>query len=260
MPTIPNVGTPAGNFLDGSFHNAGPRTLGIKNGELSLISNADHQRAQRFAAGFDLSDVRGGMADYTTPTAADSRWSKFKDFATKKHANPMKFAAKAGLRGLPLELAFAGAFAVAGAITGAAAWGAPTGLSEDYVGGAIYGGVKAGGSAAGMVAGSLVGGVVGSVIPGIGTVIGTTVGAIAGSFAGDFAGAKLFDEPARQLGLGARAVVQTARAIDRVQFGGSFVDSRAAFTMRQAAVQDMSQSMMNARQYLGNEAIFLHER
>lgn len=166
---------------------------------------------------------------------------------------------------LILEGALIGGITAAGAIEGSAQWGAPTGLQEDYVGGAVYGAVKGfgtgvGGSLGG-IGGSAAGAALGTLImPGVGTVVGSLIGGVAGGMSGEMGGGSLLQGPAKQLGMGARAIVRTARAVDTVQFGGNFVDSRAAYTMRQRAVSDMSGSMMNARQFLGNEAIFLHER
>ena len=172
---------------------------------------------------------------------------------------------------LALEAGVGVGIVAAGAVQGAAQWGAPTGLEEDYIGGAVYGGTKGAGTAVGgftgMLAGTAIGAGIGSIIPGAGTVAGGLIGgaigiggSIAGALAGEAIGGALINSPARTLGLGARAIARTARAVDRVQFGGSFVDSQGAYTMRQRAVSDMSGSMMNARQFLGNEAIFLHER
>lgn len=170
--------------------------------------------------------------------------------------------------GLAIEAALIGAITIAGAIEGSAQWGAPTGLEEDYVGGAVYGTIKGFGTgvggAIGGFTGMAMGAAVGSIIPGIGTAIGGTVGglvgAIAGTIPGEIIGGNLLQRPAAAVGRGARAIVRTSRAVDTVQFGGNFVDSQGAYTMRQRAVADMSGSMLNARQFLGNEAIFLHER
>ena len=176
-------------------------------------------------------------------------------------------AAKGSLS-LPMLLIDAGLIAgmtIGGGIEGASKWGAATGLEEDYIGGAIYGATKGfghgvGGSLGG-IAGAATGAAIGSAIfPGIGTAIGGIVGGLAGYWGGDAALGAIAGGVGRDLGMGARAIVKTTRAVDTVQFGGNFVDTQAAYTMRQRAVSDMSGSMMNARQFLGNEAIFLHER
>ena len=175
-----------------------------------------------------------------------------------------KGAKALGPLGTALELAFVPAIAIGSTIRGSAQWGAPSGLEEDYVGGAVYGGARglgAGfGAAGGGITGTILGGAIGSIGGPIGTAIGAVVGGITGSVIGESVGGRMLNGPARQLGLGARALVRTSRAVDRAQFGGGFVDTRGAYTMRQRAVQDMSSSMLNARQFLGNEAIFLHER
>lgn len=169
----------------------------------------------------------------------------------------IRSAARLAGRGFGLELAFGGALTVAGGFMGAAQWGARTGLEEDYVGGAVYGASKEfGANFLGAIPGAFIGGFVGS----FGGPIGATIGAMAGGIAGYLGGSSLADPVARNLGFAARAITRDLRTTDRIQFGGDFRDTRAAYTMRQSAVMEMSASMLNARQYLGNEAAFLHER
>ncbi len=43
----------------------------------------------------------------------------------------------------------------------------------------------------------------------------------------------------------------------RVNFGGDYKDNSTAHTMRQVAAREMSASLMNARQWLGQEAAFM---
>lgn len=43
----------------------------------------------------------------------------------------------------------------------------------------------------------------------------------------------------------------------RVNFGGDYRDTATAHTMRQVAAREMSASLMNARQWLGQEAAFM---
>jgi len=45
----------------------------------------------------------------------------------------------------------------------------------------------------------------------------------------------------------------------RVNFGGDYRDSSTAMTMRQVAAREMSASLMNARQWLGQEGAFMHQ-
>lgn len=49
------------------------------------------------------------------------------------------------------------------------------------------------------------------------------------------------------------------RAIKHVNMGGNYEDSRVAYTMRQRASQEMGSSVMNARSWLGREAVLLHQ-
>jgi len=220
--------------------------------------------AQRSAMAF----MQGGPPkQFGLPPAVGGKQMAF-DFAKSS-----KKAAGIGLRGVAKGLAFEAAVGlpyiagatIAGGISGASQWGSQTGLQEDYVGGAVAGTAMGLASSTadvvGGAAGSLAGAAVGTMImPGIGTIAGGIIGGIGGSIGGSKAGHALFGSAAQNLGLAARAVVRTSRAVDTVQFGGNFVDSKGAYTMRQRAVQDMSGSMLNARQFLGNEAIFLHER
>lgn len=261
-----NVGTPIGeSIFDPVFR--GSASTGamspaqrsamvfMKNGpqrQFALPNNGPGPQRQQ---SFDFSAS-------TRATGATSRVSKAAARFGKGAARGLKGAL--GPVAVISEIAFAGAIVLAGTIQGSAQWGAPTGLEEDYVGGAVYGATKglgtATGGAVGGISGFVLGSAIGSIIPGAGTIIGGIVGGIVGAIGGETIGNLAFQGPARQLGLGARAIVKTARAVDRIQFGGNFVDSRSAHTMRQRAVSDMSGSMLNARQFLGNEAIFLHER
>src|SRR5271157_1479288 len=43
----------------------------------------------------------------------------------------------------------------------------------------------------------------------------------------------------------------------RVNFGGDYRDTQTAATMRQSAAREMSRSLMNARQWLGQEGAFM---
>ena len=45
----------------------------------------------------------------------------------------------------------------------------------------------------------------------------------------------------------------------RVNFGGDYRDTATAMTMRQVAAREMSASLMNARQWLGQEGAFMHQ-
>ena len=60
---------------------------------------------------------------------------------------------------------------------------------------------------------------------------------------------------------GAAAIQSTARALKRgqgVELGGYFPDSQSAFTSRQRAVRAISESNLQARSAIGNEAMLFH--
>jgi hypothetical protein len=92
--------------------------------------------------------------------------------------------------------------------------------------------------------GALAGSVVGAAMLGLpGEVVGTMIGYELGSLPGK-ALAKV-----RTLGKNAR----------RVHVGGDFQDTEAMATMRRRAASELSTSLLNARQYLGREAVLFHQ-
>lgn len=60
------------------------------------------------------------------------------------------------------------------------------------------------------------------------------------------------------VGRGVQALNDLGQRRGRINMGGDYEDTQAAYTMRQMAAQSMSGSMLNARRYLGQEAAFLH--
>jgi len=92
--------------------------------------------------------------------------------------------------------------------------------------------------------GALAGSVVGSAMLGLpGEVVGTMIGYELGSLPGK-ALAKV------------RALGESSR---RVHVGGDFQDTEAMATMRRRASAELSTSLLNARQYLGKEAVLMHQ-
>ena len=88
-----------------------------------------------------------------------------------------------------------------------------------------------------------------SAIPG--ALLAGTAGAVVGGFV---LGAPMERKAAAAL----QYVKETGRRTMKVNMGGDYVDTEAAYTMRQRAAQDMSGSLLNARTYLGKEAALLH--
>lgn len=156
--------------------------------------------------------------------------------------------------GVALNLAFAPAMIGGSALTEAANWGTKTGFKEDYIGGAVFGmrqGVK---RSVGMMIGEAVGVTAGAFFGGVGTFVGGIAGAYAGDVLGEFFGRRGSYESGRMASIRATGAI----AKRKVQFGRGFRDTEEAYTMRQMAVQEMAGSLLNARQYLGNEAYFMH--
>jgi len=56
-----------------------------------------------------------------------------------------------------------------------------------------------------------------------------------------------------------QAAVDFGANMRRLRFGGDYRDTQTAYTMRQTAARDMSGSLMNARQWLGQEGAFMHQ-
>lgn len=55
------------------------------------------------------------------------------------------------------------------------------------------------------------------------------------------------------------AVTREARLTRHFNAGGDYEDTQVAYTQRQRAVQELSQSLLNARMYLGKESVLMHE-
>jgi hypothetical protein len=96
----------------------------------------------------------------------------------------------------------------------------------------------------GLMAGQAIGGAVGG---GLFGVAGELVGNLVGGWVGEKVGA--LTEPFEKIGSEAR----------HANFGGHYQDNEATFTMRQRAVQEMGSSALNARRYLGSEAVLMHQ-
>ena len=89
----------------------------------------------------------------------------------------------------------------------------------------------------------------------IGALAGSAVAGNLGTLVGGYLGDKL-------LGAGIEKTVQgfneLAGNVRRLNMGGRYQDTEAAFTMRQVAVREMGSSLLNARRILGQEAAFMH--
>ena len=99
-------------------------------------------------------------------------------------------------------------------------------------------------SSLGGQAGALVGGAVGAAMLGL-----------PGELIGGYIGYELGSLPGKALS----SAVEYGRNMRRLHTGGDFQDSEAALTMRRRAAAELSTSLLNARQYLGKEAVLMHQ-
>jgi len=155
-----------------------------------------------------------------------------------------------------INVGFGVAMTYGNAITESARWGATTGHQEDYVGGWVAGKSQGLSRAMGLGVGELVGTAIGAFIP---VPLAAPVLGIVGSLVGEPIAAFFTRRSSYDKGRLASRNAAGAIAKRKVQFGRGFVDNQEAYTMRQMAVQEMAGSLLNARQYLGNEAFFMHQ-
>jgi hypothetical protein len=92
-----------------------------------------------------------------------------------------------------------------------------------------------------------------------GDLIGATAGALMFGAPGAFAGTLLFGSRIGEAVTGTFARAQShLQRKNTLEMGGKYYDFSAARTMRQAAAAEMSGSLLNARQSLGQEAAMFH--
>jgi len=97
---------------------------------------------------------------------------------------------------------------------------------------------------------------------GISSVIGGAVGGFLGippQAAAIVAGLAFGNAIDSTIGRGVQYAVDFGSNMRKARYGGDYRDSQVALTMRQAAAREMSGSLLNARQFLGQEASFLHQ-
>lgn len=137
---------------------------------------------------------------------------------------------------------------------GAVAFGADiylrTQMGESVTGATLR---ATGGTVGGAVGGAALGAVVGSIVPGLGTVVGSVVGGLIGYSAG---------EKTMDVGIsGVNFLHDLGERSRRVELGGrnsAGLNTRAAYTMRSRALQQINRSGINMRSLCGREAQAMH--
>ena len=92
-----------------------------------------------------------------------------------------------------------------------------------------------------------------------GGMLGAAVGGLMLGLPGELIGGWVGGTAGEKVGAAVHAFTDIAHSAQHLNFGGHYQDTQEAFTMRQRAVQEMSTSLLNARQYLGKEAALLHQ-
>lgn len=82
--------------------------------------------------------------------------------------------------------------------------------------------------------------------------------ALAGPIGGFIVGS-ITEKIGAEVGEGIEYFTDFNRATKHVNMGGNYEDTRVAYTMRQRAAQEMGTSVMNARTWLGKEALLMHQ-
>lgn len=124
---------------------------------------------------------------------------------------------------------------------------------------ALGGGVLLGAVAAAMAPrGKFVASASGAAGATVGGVLGAAAGGLLFGLPGELIGGALGGAAGERLEAVVQPFAEFGRNQARLNFG-TYKDSQAAFTMRQVAAREISQSVLNARQYLGKEALLLHQ-
>lgn len=101
------------------------------------------------------------------------------------------------------------------------------------------------------------------VVGGMARTLAYSVGDVAGSvIAGPLAGMALgvvTEHLGGVVGEGMQFLHDFNHDLKHINMGGNYEDTQLAYTMRQKAAQELGSSVMNARQYLGKEALLMHQ-
>lgn len=110
-------------------------------------------------------------------------------------------------------------------------------------------------SAASSLAGSTGGAIGGKIGQAIGAAIPLPFASTAFSILGGLIGDYL---PRSTAGKAIGSIIHAGNQMTKSHFGGNYIDTDYAYTMRQRAASEMGSSLLNARKFLGSEARLLH--
>lgn len=102
-------------------------------------------------------------------------------------------------------------------------------------------------------------GTIGGVARTLSYALGDIAGSIVGGPALGLAVGAVTEHIGGLVGEGVQMLHDFNRDLKHVNMGGNYDDTQLAYTMRQRAAQELGSSVMNARQYLGREALLMHQ-
>jgi hypothetical protein len=164
---------------------------------------------------------------------------------------------RAGLMYAPFQMRKAAKVgeSVMGALTSNVGRSLKSGYHLSFAGAALFNVPIAAYSMATAARGHKVAAGVSGLTSGVGSLIGGAIGGLPGALIGGF----LLDSViGNKIASGVQKIHDIDGRMRGLGFGGNYVDTQQAATMRQSAVREMSGSLANARQYLGREGAFMH--
>jgi hypothetical protein len=145
-----------------------------------------------------------------------------------------------------------------GAVFGRPAKGLSVGI-EHFKYGPIYAGAQGIFEAMTAPQGHKVSALAGGAIKGMAFATGDLIGSTLAGPIGGWALGAAFEHAASPVEGAIQMFTDFNKQIKHVNMGGNYEDTRIAYTMRQRAAQEMGSSSMNARSWLGQESVLLHQ-
>lgn len=145
-----------------------------------------------------------------------------------------------------------------GAVFGRPAKGFSIGL-DHFKGALPFIPLQAFGEAAFAPKGHKMSGLIGGAAKGVGFAVGDFLGSWLAGPVGGLALGLVGDHLGGYVEQGVQMLHDFNRNVKHINMGGNYKDTEVAYTMRQRAAQEMGSSIMNARQWLGKESIYMHQ-